>query len=355
VQKDSLFVEDDTRYSDSWRLEKTKLQEVFVVKKLFIVTLALVMVFSVTIFPLQKQGDKIILRASDDHAWGYPTVEGLDVMAKLVNMWTNGRIEIKIYPSATLGSEKETIEQTQMGIIDINRTSISPLTSLYDKLNVLALPYLYRDRDHMWNVLNGDIGQSILEELQQVGLVGLAYMDSGARSFYAKKPIYSPDDMKGMVIRVQKSELMMDVVGALGAKPTPMAFEEVYTALQTGVIDAAENNPPSYLETHHYEVARYFSLDEHSMVPEMIYMSKVTWDQLSEQDRQIIKMAAQAAQEAEIKLWLDQEKAALKEVQDAGVTIIHPEKQPFIDAMEDVYKKYGAKYSDLIEQIQSIE
>ncbi|RAO99259.1 C4-dicarboxylate ABC transporter [Petrotoga sp. 9PW.55.5.1] len=324
-------------------------------KKFLIVTLLALTVFSVSLFPMQKQGDKIILRASDDHVWEYPTVQGLDIMARLVNMWTDGRIEIKIYPSAVLGSEKETIEQTQMGIIDINRTSISPLTSLYDKLNVIALPYLYRDREHMWKVLNGEIGQGILEELEQVGLVGLAYMDSGARSFYAKKPIYSPEDMNGMVVRVQKSELMMDVVTALGAKPTPMAFEEVYTALQTGVIDAAENNPPSYLETSHYEVAPYFSLDEHSMVPEMIYMSKVTWDKLSEEDRKIIKMAAQAAQEAQIKLWIEQEKLALEKVEESGVTIIHPDKQPFVDAMEKVYQKYGSDYAELIEQIQSMK
>jgi len=306
-------------------------------------------------FAMEKKGDVIILKAADDHQKGYSTVEGLYLMSKLVEMWTNGRIKIEVYPGAVLGSEKETIEQTQMGIIDINRTSIAPLTAVYPKLSVFALPYIFKSREHMWKVLESEIGQKMLEELKAVGLVGLAYMDAGARSFYTvKKPILSPDDLKGLKIRTQKSPVMMDMVKAMGGVPVPMAFEEVYSALQTGVIDGAENNPPSYYETSHYEVAKYYSLDEHAMVPELLFMSLKTWNALSPEDREIIKMAAIAAQELQRRLWLKDEEIALEKVKEAGCKIYHPKKEPFIEAVKPVYDKYASKYKDLIEQIMKM-
>ncbi len=322
-------------------------------KKFLVVLLIGVLVIGA--MGMTKKGNVIILKAADDHHKGYSTVEGLYLMAKLVKLWTNGRIQIQVYPGAVLGSEKETIEQTQMGIIDINRVSIAPLTSLYPKLSVFALPYIFKSREHMWKVLESDIGQSMLLGLKKVGLIGLAYMDSGARSFYTvKKPILSPADLKGLKIRTQKSPVMMDMVKAMGGRPVPMAFEEVYSALQTGVIDGAENNPPSYYETRHYEVAKYYSLDEHAMVPEILVMSLRTWNALSPQDRQIIKMAAIAAQELQRKLWIRDEKAALEKVKEAGCKIYHPNKEPFIKAVQPVYKKYASKYMDLVKKIQEM-
>ena len=322
--------------------------------KRFVVILT-VIVLVVGLFAMEKRGGVIILKAADDHHKGYSTVEGLYLMAKLVEEWTNGRIKIEVYPGAVLGSEKETIEQTQMGIIDINRVSIAPLTAVYPKLSVFALPYIFKSREHMWKVLESDIGQNMLLELKKVGFIGLAYMDSGARSFYTvKKPILSPDDLKGLKIRTQKSPVMMDMVKAMGGKPVPMAFEEVYSALQTGVIDGAENNPPSYYETRHYEVAKYYSLDEHAMVPEILIMSLRTWNALSEEDRKIIKMAAIAAQELQRRLWLKDEQIALEEVKKAGCKIFHPKKDPFIKAVQPVYEKYGKKYMDLIKRIQEM-
>ncbi len=327
--------------------------EVSAVRRFLVVLM--VVVLAIGIFAMEKRGGVIILKAADDHHKGYSTVEGLYLMAKLVEEWTNGRIKIEVYPGAVLGSEKETIEQTQMGIIDINRVSIAPLTALYPKLSVFALPYIFKSREHMWKVLESDIGQNMLLELKKVGLIGLGYMDSGARSFYTvEKPILSPDDLKGLKIRTQKSPVMMDMVKAMGGKPVPMAFEEVYSALQTGVIDGAENNPPSYYETRHYEVAKYYSLDEHAMVPEIIIMSLRTWDALSEQDRQIIKMAAIAAQELQRRLWLKDEEIALQKVKEAGCKIYHPNKEPFIKAVQPVYEKYAKKYMDLIKKIQEM-
>ena len=322
-------------------------------KKFFMVLMiALLVTLS---FAMEKKDGVIILKAADDHQKGYSTVEGLYLMSKLVEIWTNGRIKIEVYPGAVLGSEKETIEQTQMGIIDINRTSIAPLTAVYPKLSVFALPYIFKSREHMWKVLEIEIGQKMLEELKSVGLVGLAYMDAGARSFYTiEKPILSPDDLKGLKIRTQKSPVMMEMVKAMGGVPVPMAFEEVYSALQTGIIDGAENNPPSYYETSHYEVAKYYSLDEHAMVPELLFMSLKTWNALSPEDRKIIKMAAIAAQELQRRLWLKDEEIALEKVKEAGCKIYYPKKEPFIEAVKSVYEKYASKYKDLIEQIMKM-
>ena len=317
-----------------------------------ILTLMLVSSFSMA---MEKKGETIILKAACDHQEGYSTVEGLRLMAKLTDMWTNGRIKIDVYPGAVLGSEKESIEQTQMGVIDINRVSISPVISVYPKMAVFALPYIFASREHMWKVLEGEIGQSMLKEIEPTGFLGLAYMDSGARSFYTvKKPINSPADLKGMKIRTQKSPVMMDMVSAMGGKPVPMAFEEVYSSLQTGVIDGAENNPPSYYETSHYEVAKYYSLDGHAMVPEIVLMSVKTWNALSDADKQIIKMAAVAAQELQRKLWLKDEVSSMNIVKEAGCEVSTPEKGPFIDAVKPVYEKYASKYLDLIEQIQKL-
>ena len=317
-----------------------------------ILTLMLVSSFSMA---MEKKGDTIILKAACDHQEGYSTVEGLRLMAKLTDMWTNGRIKIDVYPGAVLGSEKESIEQTQMGVIDINRVSISPVISVYPKMAVFALPYIFASREHMWKVLEGEIGQNMLKEIEPTGFLGLAYMDSGARSFYTvKKPINSPADLKGMKVRTQKSPVMMDMVSAMGGKPVPMAFEEVYSSLQTGVIDGAENNPPSYYETSHYEVARYYSLDGHAMVPEIVLMSVKTWNALSDADKQIIKMAAVAAQELQRKLWLKDEVSSMNIVKEAGCEVSTPEKGPFIDAVKPVYEKYASKYLDLIEQIQKL-
>jgi len=319
-----------------------------------VVILALVVISSLTL-AMEKKGDVIILKAACDHQEDYSTVQGLYLMSKLTEMWTNGRIKIDVYPGAVLGSEKESIEQTQMGVIDINRVSISPVVSVYPKMAVFALPYIFASREHMWKILEGEIGQTMLKEIEPTGFIGLAYMDSGARSFYTvKKPINSPADLKGMKIRTQKSPVMMDMVEAMGGKPVPMAFEEVYSALQTGVIDGAENNPPSYYETSHYEVAKYYSLDGHAMVPEIVLMSVKTWNALSDEDKQIIKMAAVAAQELQRKLWLKDEVTSMNKVIEAGCKISTPEKGPFMEAVKPVYEKYASKYLDLIEQIQKL-
>ena len=240
--------------------------------------LVLTAVFAFAAGNKEQMGDKpIVLRLGDNHPDGYPTVVGDLEFARLVKERSNGRIVVEVYNNGVLGDQKSVVEQVQFGGIDFVRTSISSLAAFYPDINALQAPYLFRNADHMWKVLNGEIGDYFLNSVKSNGFIGLCWFDAGARSFYnTKKPIYTVADLKGMKIRVQESSLMMGMIQALGAVPTPMPYGDVYSALQTGVIDGAENNWPSYDTASHYEVARYFSIDEHTRVPEMILASKIT-------------------------------------------------------------------------------
>jgi tripartite ATP-independent transporter DctP family solute receptor len=301
----------------------------------------------------EEKQETIVLRLADVHSEGYPTIKGDKKFAELVEERTNGRIKIEVYPGGQLGDEKTVIEQVQFGAIDFTRTSISPLTEFDKKLSVLMLPYLYRDSEHMFKVLDGKIGDEFLEGLKDSNFVGLAWYDGGSRNFYnSKREIKSVEDLKGLKIRVQKSEIMMDLVKALGASPTPMAFSEVYSALQTGVIDGAENNWPSYLSTSHYEVANYYTVDEHTRVPELILGSKITFDKLSKDDQKIIKQAAREAALVERAEWKKMEKEAEKKIIENGNIITRLEsKEEFQEAVKPLYEKYGKGYEDLIQKI----
>jgi len=315
-----------------------------------------VLVLGFTIQPGNAQ-QQIVLKAADAQPEGYPTVEGLRYMGELLSNWTNGRIKIEVYAGGLLGGEKDEIELAQMGALDIIRVSTAPVVEVYPKIAILSLPYLYENSEHMWKVLNSDIGQSILDELKPYGLVGLNYMDAGARSFYTtKREIHSPEDLRGMKIRVQESEIMMDTVRALGGSSIPMAYGEVYTALQTGTIDGAENNPPSYYTSSHYEVAGYYTLDEHQRVPEITMMSLSTWNRLSPEDQRLVKKAAKEAQEKEIELWRSYETECLEKLKDAGVKIIElkpEERKAFEEAVQPVYEKY-AMHSNTIADIRAM-
>ncbi len=301
----------------------------------------------------------IILKAADDHALDYPTTQALAFIKKFLEDKSAGRISVKLYPGAQLGSEKETIEQTQFGAIQFNRVNVNPVSQISKKLGVLALPFLFRDQEHMRKVSDGPIGQELLADLEQYGMIGLCFYDSGARSFYnTKHPINSPADLQGLRVRVQKSEIMIDTIKALGGSPSTMAFEEVYTSLQTGVIDAAENNWPSYYETGHYENARYYSLDEHSRVPDMLVFSKISWDKLSEQDRTLIKQAAKESVVHQRMLWDKFVEQAKEKVQAAGCQInTIADKTAFVDAVLPVYDKYAAdpEMQELIRRIRAVE
>jgi len=303
------------------------------------------------------QRQPLVLKAADDHELSYPTTQGLVRMGKLLEDWTGGRITVVVYPLAQLGSERETIELTRQGIIDINRVNINPVTQIIPEFKAFALPYIFRDIEHMHKVVDGEIGQELMKTLENKDLVGLGFYDSGQRSFYnSKRPIRSPEDLQGLRIRVQKAEIMMDMIRALGAVPIPMSFEEVYTGLQTGIIDGAENNYPSWVTKGHFETARFYTQNEHSLVPEIILFSKLTWDRLPEEDRELILKAARESIPYQRELWKDMVEDSIRKAVSAGCEIItEVEKQPFVRAMEPVYSKHGTELVVIIERIRAVQ
>ena len=298
----------------------------------------------------------IVLRLAETHVTVYPTTLGDYEFARLVKERSQGRIEIRVYPDAELGDEKSVIEQVQFGAIDFTRVSISPLAEFSENFNALQMPYLYRNADHMWKVLNSKVGDDFLESLLPDGFVGLSWFDSGARSFYnSVRPIESVEDLKGLRIRVQESALMVGLVEALGGIATPMPFGVVYSAIQTGVIDGAENNWPSYFSTDHYEVAKYFTVDEHTRVPEITIASKITMDRLSKEDQTLIMKAAKDSTAFQMKAWRDYEKEAEAAIVDNGNEIYYlKDNSAFQAAMQPLYDALAPELQEIVSEIRAI-
>jgi tripartite ATP-independent transporter DctP family solute receptor len=296
------------------------------------------------------------LRSAEVHPPDYPTTMAVNEMGRLLKERTNGRLAIRVYHSGSLGTEKDTIEQLRLGALDITRINMAPLNSVVPETIVPALPFVFRSTEHMRHVLDGPVGDEILAAMQSQGLVGLAFYDSGARSFYSsKKPIHKLADMRGMKIRVQQSEIFVGMIEALGANPTPMPYGEVYTALKTGIVDAAENNWPSYESSRHFEAAKYYTETQHSLVPEVLIFSKKIWDTLSKDDQAAIRKAAKDSVPYMRKLWDEREVKSRKIVEAAGTQVIPvANKQEFVDAMKPVYAKFAntPKLTDLVKRIQ---
>jgi tripartite ATP-independent transporter DctP family solute receptor len=262
-------------------------------------------------------------RAADIQSPDYPTVRALGFMARLVAERTNGRHSISLFPSSQLGEEMETIEQTRVGAIDINRINIAPLASVARELRALGMPFLFRSDKHLHDTLDGPIGDALLESLAAYSLVGLAYYDSGARSIYnSQRPIRTIADLKGLRIRVQQSDMAEKMIRAMGAEPVALSYGQVPTALATGLIDGAENNWPSYVTTGHYKIARYYTATEHSMAPEVLVMSKKAWDSLDATDQRIFRAAAKESSRFMHDQWLAWEARSRKQAAEAGNVII---------------------------------
>lgn len=299
----------------------------------------------------------IVLRLAETHGADYPTTKGDYEFARLVEERSNGRIKIEVYPGAQLGEEKAIIEQVQFGAIDFTRVSISPLAGFADDFNALQMPYLYRNPEHMWKVLNSEVGDKFLSSLTPYGFVGLSWFDSGARSFYnSVRPVEKVQDLEGLKIRVQESALMIGLVEALGAVATPMPFGEVYSAIQTGVIDGAENNWPSYYSTSHFEVAKYYTIDEHTRVPEITIASKMTMDKLSPEDQELIKKAAKDSMAYQIKAWADYEKEAIAAVRANGNEVHYlSDNSYFQAAMQPLYDALSPELQNVVKEIRAVK
>jgi len=297
-------------------------------------------------------------RAADTQSEDYPTVQALRYMGSLIEENSGGRLQIRVFHSRQLGEEKETIEQTRAGAIDINRTNVALIGSFVPAMNVLAMPFLFRSIEHLQKVLDGPIGSEILGSFEPYGFVGLAFYDSGARSVYnSVRPIRSLADMKGLRLRVQQSELMADMIKALGAEPVELPYGQVRTGLATRLIDGAENNWPSFVTTDHYKYAGNYTLTEHTMSPEVLIMSRKAWDSLSPQDRTVFREAALQSSRFMRGRWKNLEEQSRRQAEAAGVTIVTDfDRKPFEAAMAPIYAKVqrDPAAAQLIERIRKV-
>ena len=280
-------------------------------------------------------------RSADTHnADDYPTVVAVKHMSELLEKASGGKHKIKVFNKAALGSEKETIDQVKIGALDMARVNVAPMNAVCPMTMVPTMPFLFRSVEHMRHALDGPVGEEILKSCESAGFVGLAFYDSGARSIYAKKPIKTVADAKGLKIRVQQSDLWVSLVSAMGANATPMPYGEVYTGLKTGLIDAAENNIPSFDTAKHVEAVKVYSKTEHSMAPEILVMSKVVWDKLPKAEQDMVRKAAKESVAFQRKAWDEQEAKSLASVKAAGAQIVEVDKKSFQAVMGPVYDKF---------------
>lgn len=298
---------------------------------------------------------EFVLTYADNQPAGYPTTQGAERFAQLVQERTGGRVVIQVHSDAEYGTEQEIWEQLALGGVDFARLSLAIAADDLPKLNVLQLPYLYRDAAHMWRVLDGALGEDFLQEFTRRELVGLSWYDAGARSFYAKQPIRSLNDLAGTTVRVQDSQIVLDMMKLLGSQPVTFAYSDVYSAFQTGKIDAAENNWPAYYRMDHYKVAPYYTVDEHSRVPEVQLASGRTWVQLPEEYQTILRQCARESAQYERQLWTEEEARARQSVLAAScreITLSEEELEAFRTLVQPLYARYCGEELELVEAIQ---
>ena len=297
---------------------------------------------------------KMVWKASDVHPLGYPTVEAIQRMGKKLEAQTNGRISIQMYPQMQLGGEKEMIEQAQVGALQIARISVGALGPVIDELNVFNMPFIFRDEAHMRKVIDGPIGNELLEKIStnpNTRLIALGWMDAGTRNVYSNKPVTRPADLKGMKVRMMGNPIFVETMNAMGGNGVAMGFNELYSAMQTGVVDGAENNEPTVLAQNHYQVAKVYSLTGHLIIPEMFVFSKRTWDTLSKEDQALLRKLSREAQIEQRQLWDEKTLKATEELKQKGVQFVAADKAAFFKATQPVRDKYGAKYSALLKRI----
>jgi tripartite ATP-independent transporter DctP family solute receptor len=298
------------------------------------------------------------LKAADVHPAGYPTVVAVENMGKKLDAATQGRIKFQMFPGSVLGGEKEMIEQTQVGAIQILRTSLGPVGTVVPEVNVFNMPFVFRDIRHMRAVIDGPVGQELLDKISasSARMVGLAWMDGGSRSLYTKKPVRKPDDLKGQKIRMMGNPLFVDTMNAMGGNGISMGYGEVFTALQTNVIDGAENNPPSLYTANHFKAgAKYYTQTNHLIIPEILVMSKVAWDKLSPSDQALVRKLGREAQLEQRDLWDKAVADYSAKLKAEGVEFIAIDNKPFFDATAPVRAKYGSQFADLMARIEAVK
>ena len=306
---------------------------------------------------LPAAAQTITLKAADVHPAGYPNVVAIENLGRKLDAATKGKIKLQMFPGGVLGSEKEVVEQTQVGAIQIARISLGVLGPVVPDVNVFNMPFVFRDEAHMRKVIDGPIGEEILAKITNspARLVALGYMDSGSRSLYTKKPVRKPEDLKGQKIRMMGNPLFVDTMNAMGGNGISMGHTEVFGALQTGVIDGAENNPPTLYTSNQYTTVKYYTQTNHLIIPEIFVMSKVTWEKLSKDEQALVKKFSREAQMEQRGLWDKSVAEYTQKLKAAGIEFINTDTKPFYDATAPVRAKYGAQFTDLMKRIADVK
>jgi len=298
------------------------------------------------------EGESYNWQLAETHVQDYPTTQADIWFADEVRERTDGRIDIDVFPDSQLGEEADVLEQVQLGAIEMTRTSASPISEFVEDWGVFSLPYIFDDADHLWDYLLGDHGDEMLEGLTEAGFVGLAYYDSGARNFYTTDvPVEEPSDLEGLNIRVQPGSVPADMVEAMGGSPVVMDFGEVYSGLETGVIDGAENNEPSYVSTGHYEVAPFYTLDGHTRVPEVLLIAEDVWNSLSAEDQELLREVARESIDIQRDLWDAEVEESFQVAQEAGNEIIEVDTEPFQEAVGPLLDEFREDFPDIFDAI----
>lgn len=322
------------------------------IKKLQILSFCVVLALFIS---CQGAGDKRIIKLGHGLGVTHPVHEAMLFLAKKVEEKSGGKMVVKVYPNQQLGSERELVELLQIGSLGMTKVSSAALEGFAPTMQVFGMPYLFRDDAHQLAVLQGEIGKKLLLDPQKYLLRGLCYYDSGKRSFYTKdKPVETPEDLAGLKIRVMESNTASNMVKSLGGSPTPVSFGELYTALQQGIVDGAENNAPSLYTSKHYEVCKYYSIDEHTALPDVMIVSTKVWESLDEQEQQWLQEAADESATYEYKIWAEATEESLNELKKAGVTISYPNKEPFREAVEAMYTDLKAQQPEIYKIVEEI-
>lgn len=322
------------------------------------------LIFSISLFNLgcssdkTSDGAKTIILAHAMHAT-HPVTLGMNYMADRLEEISNGQLQVKTYPTGQLGGERELVELVQIGTVGITKVSGAALENIVPEIRVFSLPYLFRDLDHYRNVVDGEIGRELLDAGIDYRLKGIAYYEAGFRSFYTiDRPIMTPDDLRGLKIRVQPSVMAMNLIRAYGGSATPLAYGELYTAFQGGIVDGAENNPPSFYSSRHYEVTNYYIINEHTAVPDLLVIGTKLWNSLTEQQQEWLQQAVAESVEYQRVLWDQSVEESMEAVEAAGVEVIYPDKEPFRERVMHIYDSFRDEFPELytfVERIRETE
>ncbi|MDT0645130.1 TRAP transporter substrate-binding protein [Zunongwangia sp. F260] len=316
----------------------------------------LVVLVALLLTGCEKDGNTRVIKLGHGLDVSHPVHKAMVFMGDRLKEKSDGKMLLDIYPSQQLGSERESLELLQIGSLGMTKVSTGVMENFAPGLKVFGLPFLFKDREHRFNVLEGEIGEHFLNASIDKRLKGLTFYDAGSRSFYSKTPIDSPEDLEGLKLRVMESQTAINMVKLLGGSPTPIAWGELYTALQQGIVDGAENNLPSFYLSRHYEVCKYFVLDEHTALPDILVIGTPVWNSLSEQEQVWLKEAAMESSEFEKEIWREAELEALEEIQKAGVKVIETDKDAFKEKVQPMYEEFkeNPEMKEVIEAIQSL-